>query len=148
MILDGTLLFDSAAAVTATAASTNVIDLVASRDLGAARPRMEVEVVVTTAMLSAGATTLQIQFQGSTDNSSWSTYVEGPAIAKASLTAGARHLLPVALPQPATGLAIPRYLRLNYVVATGPFTAGALTAALVLDKQNNIAYPPGIAIAN
>jgi hypothetical protein len=147
MILDGTLLFDSGVAVTATAVSTNVVDLVNPRDLGN-DPEMKVELVVTAAMLSAGATTLQVQFQGSTDNSTYTTYAESPAIAKASLTAGARSLLPINLPSPGPGVALPRYLRLNYIVATGPFTAGNLTAFLVLDKQMNITYPPGIAIAN
>jgi hypothetical protein len=48
----------------------------------------------------------------------------------------------------------PRYLRLNYVVATGPFTGGTVTAFLVVDDQQNIGspnllgYAAGITIAN
>ena len=42
----------------------------------------------------------------------------------------------------------PRYLRLNYVVATGPFTAGSLNAELVLDPQAYQQYPAGINITN
>lgn len=147
MILDGTLLFDSLNALTVTAVSQNVVDLVNARDLGN-DPDMKLEIVVTSALLSAGATTLQTQFQGSTDNTSWTTYAESPAIAKASLTAGARSILPISLPSPGPGVALPRYLRLNHIVATGPFTGGSITSFLVLDKQMNISYPPGVVIAN
>lgn len=147
MILDGTLLFETATAITATRVSTNIVDLGVARDLGN-DAHMKVLTVVTTAFLSTGSSTLQCAFQGSTDNSTWSTYAEGPAVAKASLIAGATGVLPINLPQPATGLALPRYIRLNWTVGVADFTAGAITATLVLDKQSNYAYPPGIAIAN
>ena len=41
------------------------------------------------------------------------------------------------IPLPLVPLKTKRYLRLSYAVATGPFTAGALTAGLVLDDQTN-----------
>lgn len=148
MIIDRLLQFDSNLALTATATSTDVVDLLNARDLGIGDdPAMRLAVIVTETFLSAGATTLQVQIQGSTDNSSYTVMAESAAIGKASLTLGAQ-VLPIMLPSVAPGQALPRYLRLNYVVATGPFTDGQLSAYLVLDNQQNRAYPPGIVIAN
>lgn len=148
MIIDGYLQFDSNLGLTSTATSTNVIDLVNARDLGVGDdPAMKLAVIVTETFLSAGATTLQIQVQGSTDNSSYTVMAESAAIGKASLVQGA-NVFPIHLPSIAPGQALPRYLRLNYVVATGPFTDGQLSAMLVLDNQRERAYPPGITIAN
>ena len=44
--------------------------------------------------------------------------------------------------------AAPRYLRLNYVVATGPMLTGSINAQLVLDAQSTRQYPAGINITN
>lgn len=148
MIIDGALLFSSAQAVTATAVSTNVIDLTNARDMGVGdNPALKILAVVTTAMLSAGATTLTITVEGSTDNSSWTVMASTPAIAKANLTAGAQ-IMNMDLPRTAPGQALPRYLRLNYTVAVSNFTAGAITASLVLDRDDLINYPAGINISN
>lgn len=148
MIIDGLLLFDTAFALTVTAPSTNVVDLLNARDIGVdGYPGMAIMFEVLTPLLSAGATTLQVQAQGSTDNVTYTTYAETPAIGKAALTAG-RYVLPTTWPRPDPGAALPRYLRLNYVVATGPFTGGTITAALVLDRQDNVNYPAGVTVAN
>ena len=40
---------------------------------------------------------------------------------------------------------IPRYFRLNYVVANGPFTGGTLWAGIALDSDAPLLYPPGFA---
>jgi hypothetical protein len=40
---------------------------------------------------------------------------------------------------------IPRYLRLNYVVANGPFTGGTLWGGIVLDSNTTLLYPSGFA---
>jgi hypothetical protein len=155
MILDKLLQFDpSATAITSTAVSTNVLDLLNARDLqlGAA-DGMSLEAVVTvgTALTSGGATTLQVQFQGSTDNSTWTTYAQTDAIPKANLVANTVIRLPLP-PQAAAPHAagLPRYLRLNYVVATGPFTGGNIEADLVMNPQANTPpyYPPGVTVAN
>jgi hypothetical protein len=154
MYIDGLLLFDTAAAITATAASTNVLDLLNARDMGVGDdPALDVVVIVTSALLSAGASTLQVQFQGSTDNTTWTTYGQTDAIPKANLAQGAKISFDVPrMPPHAAGR--PRYLRLNYVVATGPFTGGNVTSFIVLDDQLNagspqsLGYSPGIVIAN
>lgn len=154
MYMDGLLLFDTSVALTASAASTNVVDLVNARDMGVGDdPALDVIVQVTSALLSAGATTLTVQFQGSTDNVTYTTYAQSDAIPKANLTAGAKISMDIPrIPPHAAGR--PRYLRLNYVVATGPFTGGTITAFIVVDDQqgvgspNALSYSPGIVIAN
>jgi hypothetical protein len=152
MYMDQANLFDTAAAITATAVSTNIIDLTNARDLGVGDdPALDVVVLVTTTMLSAGATTLTIQFQGSTDNSTYTTMMQSDTLGKAVLTAGTK--ISFDMPRLSASQARPRYLRLNYVVATGPFTQGAVTSFLCLDDHANTGianygYAPGIVIAN
>jgi len=102
---------------------------------------------VTTAFTTTNSGTLQVAFQGSTDNSTWDTYTLSSAYAAAALTAGAR-LHDIDVPRPGAGQAAPRYIRLNYVVGTGVFSAGALTAAVLGDRQENITYAPGTTVTN
>lgn len=158
MILDGNLLFDTAAAITATAPSTNVIDLANFRDLGVnggefAPPKLMC--LCTTTFTTTNAATLSVAIQGSTDNSTWDTYATSPALAAATLVAGQR-LFDIDLPRPAAGKSIPRYLRLNYTVGTGVFSAGAVTSALVMQRQDQpvssagvaSGYPSGFTVSN
>ena len=146
MIIDGLLLFDSNLALTSTQTSTNVIDLVNARDVGPGNSTA-LTVMSTVLFQSAGSSTLTITLQDSTDNSTYTTLAVSPAIAKAQMVAGAR-LWGVDIPALPAGRALGRYLRLNYTVATADFTAGNLSAMIVLDDQQNRAYPPGIAISN
>lgn len=151
MILDKQLMFDEALAITATAASTNQIDLSVYRDLGVGDdPALKVLAQVITAFVSAGGATLQIQFQGSRDNVTYTTMAESRAYAVADLTAGI-HLLPIDVPRiGGAAQSMPRYYRLNYVVGTSTFSAGTLTAGLVLDRQDSNVqlggYPAGVVI--
>jgi hypothetical protein len=127
MLLDAQLLFSDGQAVTTTANSTNVIDLLSNRDIGAGEDLWLV-VVVTEAATAAGAATVTFTME-TDDNISFSsatTIYTSPAIAKTALTLGAR----------AIGVKVPRYteryLRLAYTVATGPLTAGKFTAGITL----------------
>lgn len=143
MFMDKNLLLSDGQAITATAASTNVIDFLTSQDMGiGADPALKVLVNVGTAFTAAGAGTLTIQYQTSDDNSTFTTIAETPALALASLTAAAR-LFGIDVPRSRA-----RYARLNYVVATGPMTAGTLTAAIVLDRSDHVYYPSGFTVAN
>lgn len=138
MILDKLLMFSEAQAVTATAASVDVIDLGpmdgTRRDIGVGYP-LEFWATVNTTATAAGAATLNVQLQTSADNSSWSTIYESGAQALANLAAGKRI---VSAKVPAGVL---RYLRVNYTVATGPLTAGAFTSGINLDVDANTPYP-------
>ena len=126
MINDKLNMFSDGQAITATAVSENVLDLgVGGDDVGQGEA-LWLNVVVGDAFAAAGAATLTIALQSSDDNSTFADVVVGGAIAKADLTAAAP-ALKVGLP---TGLG--RYLRLNYTVATGPFTAGSVSAGITL----------------
>lgn len=145
MILDGNLLLDTASAITSSSVSANVIDLANFRDLGVQGGEStppKVMCLVTTAFTTTNAATLTVNVQGSTDSATWSTYASSPATAAAALVAGAR-LFDIDLPRPAAGDALPRYLRLSYTVGTGVFSAGAVTSALVLDRQDAPVGPGG-----
>lgn len=157
MIIDGLLQFDpSLSAITVTRVSTNTIDLLNQRDIGdGASPPMLLAVGVNAAFTAGGAATLVIQLQGSSDNTNWFTYAETRAFSIAELTPIGR-LVVLAWPAvpvgtPGTGNvagAAPRYLRLNYVVATGPMTAGSVNAQLVLEAQSTRQYPAGYTVTN
>lgn len=176
MILDRELRFSSAqtaAIAVGSAPSTDVIDLHMSgipvlanlqgaRDLGAAGTKLKLLVLITTTVTSGGAGTLQVDFQGAPDNGSGSpgTYVtwwSSPAYALATLVAGAR-LMDLDFPRPPAGVQVPRFVRLNYVVATANLTGGAISAWVVLDREDQMynstnnavrgGYPAGINIAN
>ena len=145
MILDATLLFSDDQAVTATAASTNVIDLGAmgtvydaaaalSRDM-AKSARIPLLVQVTTTFDSvAEDSTLKIDIElDSTDTFTPDKTITLGTFTEAELVAGFQ--IPwTLLPQ---GISL-RYARLKYTVAgTGDFTAGNITAGIVADVQTN-----------
>ena len=150
MTIDALLLFDpSGTAITGTAASTNILDLGCQRDLGIGSPPLEVEIVIQQTFAAAGAATLNVQIQSSVDNVTWSTLVESSPIPVANLLAG-RKILRMDLPadQPTLTAGIGRYLRLYYVVATGPFTGGTVLSALVLNRNSLPTYASGFNAAN
>lgn len=117
MILDANLIFSDEQAVTASAASENVLDFQEAGD--AVGQELTIRAVVTTAF--AGLTSLQIKVQTSADNSSFTDVLLTPAIPAANLTKGAE-ILCVRVPR-----GLKRYARLSYVVA-GTGTAGKVTA--------------------
>lgn len=178
MILDSLLQFDNAvslAIAAGTQASTNVIDLGitsgipssanggGARDIGIGDdPAMKLLVQVTTTFTSGGAGTLSFSLQGAVDNGSgapaaFSTWWTSPVYALATLNAGSR-LFDMDMPRPPDGIAIPRFLRGLWTVATATMTAGNASAFIVLDRDdqpyqgtdNSIlgGYPAGINIAN
>lgn len=122
---DDKLVLSDAQEVTATAASTNVIDMKdADHNVGEGK-QVILEIRVPVAATADGAATVTFALQDSADNSSWAdTEIKTAAIGKATLVKGYK-VLRTALP---TGLS--RYLRVYYTVATGPLTAGAFDAWL------------------
>lgn len=132
-----------------------------ARDIGIGDdPAMKVMVDVTNVFDTL--TSLQCILQGTHDNGSgapyatdWTTMASGPVVALANLVAGAR-IFDIDMPRPAPGEALPRYLRIGYVVVGSANTGGLVEAALVLDRDDQIVgatgalsgYQAGINVAN
>ena len=144
MILDKTNEFSDGQTVTATAASTNVIDLNPSasnliQDIGAGEPVWLVVQVDETATAAGAATvTVSLESSAATALTSATVHYSSDAKALADMTAGAE-LVRVRLP----GGDYKRYLGVRYTVATGPLTAGKFSAFITKDAQANRAYKSG-----
>lgn len=141
-IIDRYLQISNAQAVTVTAVSTDVIDAGATknaaigRDLGGGT-QLFLEVTVGATFTAVGAATLAVALQDSADNASFADVLTLPPLALASLVVGSRFYIPL----PAQ---MRRYIRANYTVATGPMTAGSLSAQVVDGMTVERAYPDSL----
>jgi hypothetical protein len=89
MYIDGLLQFSSAQALTTTAVSTNVIDLLNPRDMGLGEdPTLDIVAQVVTTF--TGGTSIQAVLQGSVDNSTFTDMVSGPVVTTANAAQGAQ----------------------------------------------------------
>jgi hypothetical protein len=150
MILDALLQFDSGATVTATADSTNIIDLGVGRDMGIGDdPTLKV-VCFTGANAWTTGTSLNIQVMMSSDGTNYYVAYESGLILLAQLTANTKIWEASLAHRPAKlSGATPRYIKLTYTVAGSNMGGPALiTSYLTMDVQANTPYPSGIAIAN
>ena len=176
-ILDSLLQFDSAANLAqpiGTYVSANVLDfglvgIPTSANGGGARdmgigddPALKLQVQAIVGFVSAGGGTLQISLQGAPDNGSgapgaFTTWWQSPVYTAAQMPIGER-LLDMDFPRPPAGVAVPRYVRLSYGIATATITAGQVEAMIVLDREDQMyngtnnatrgGYPAGINVAN
>lgn len=131
MIMDKNLEFSSGQVVTSTAASTNIVDALKKGDDYA---NIFAFVRCATTATAGGAATLVVSIETAIDAAFTSpvTLLQSAAIPVASLVAGAE-LLKARLP-----IGVLEFIRVKYTVATGPLTAGAFDAALVMDVQQLI----------
>lgn len=149
MILDALLQLSSAQAVTASAVSTNTIDLSQNRDLGPGTQLTAVFSVDTTATAAGAATvTFQLISSANANLSSPNVLAATDAIPIANLTAGRKPIMLGLNPQVLNSLPIgQRYLGVQYTIGTGPLTAGAFTAYLTLGEATVGAnYPSGFTV--
>lgn len=140
MLIDKFLQVSSNQAVTATAASTDVIDFGQANPNTGMDDHSKMVITVGEAAAAAGAATVTFVVQDSADNASFADVISSAAIGKADLTAGKQ----VVIPMPTK---LRRYCRVNYVVATGPLTAGKFSAQVVTGIQQNTPYPDSANIA-
>ena len=129
MFIDKLLVMSQDQAITATATSTDTLDL-----QKASTSVNRLPVLVRGKNLSPTTATITVQLQQSNDNSTWETVETSRAYTGAELNAGtvAEVMLPV---KPK------RYVRLNYVVASGPFTLGTVFSHISDHRDVNAAYP-------
>ena len=120
-------LFSDAQAVTATAVSTNVIDL-GSPDAGEGNP-IDVNVEVGTAF--AGLTSVQVALQDSADGSTFADVFTSRVFVLAELAANGKPLFRIPLPSSPN---VRRYVRLNYIVV-GTGTAGTFNSQLLFTRR-------------
>lgn len=130
---DNSLILSDEQAVTATADSTNHIDLGAGKDHkgnalipGAGRTgKMFLNITVDVTTTSGGATTADFALQDSADDTSFAaTPIIISAVAKATLVAGYRVMR---MPLPPN---LRRYVKVVYTVNVADFTAGKFSASL------------------
>ena len=130
-----------------------------ARDIGIGDdPAMKLLVEVVTTI--TGGTDLLCLLSGAPDNGSgapgsYTIMWQLPAVVvEANLVAGAQ-LANIDIPRPVNGQALPRFLRLSFI-STGTHTAGAVTACIVLDRNDQVldasgamsGYPAGLNVAN
>lgn len=142
MIFDRTLLFSDGQAITATAASTNVVDLGATgkpygasaalvRELGYGN-NVPVSITVTESFNTLTSLTISVETDDNAGFSSATTVWTSPAYTLAQLAVGAKYLLPDAIPAGVNE----RYVRLKYTVGGSNPSTGKITAGVVAARQN------------
>ena len=141
MIFDQTLLFSDAQAITATAASTNIIDTLAtgtvygaaaalSKDIGKGN-RIPINIQVVEAFNNLTSLTIDLQVDSVEGFGSPKTVVS-QTIALADLIAGkvsTLHFVPAGADE--------RYVRVNYTVTGVAPTTGKVSAGIVVAQQTN-----------
>lgn len=174
MILDALQTFSNyqSLAVAAGTTDSNILDygilsgIPSSANGGGARdmgigddPALKLLVQITTTFV--GGTSLQVVLAGAVDDgtgvpAAFSTWWTSPVYATATMNAGSR-LMDMDFPRPPDGVAIPRFVKLQYVTL-GTFTAGIIFAGVVLDRMDQPykgtdnavmgGYPAGITVSN
>ena len=140
MFIDKLLQVSNEQAVTASAASTDVIDFgQANPDIGM-DDRSNMVITVDVAAEASGSATVAFSVQDSADNSTFADVVATVAIGKATLVAGYQHVIPMPTK-------LRRYCRVYYTVATGPLTAGKFSAQVVAGIQQHVPKPDSSRIA-
>lgn len=152
MILDTQNTFSDAQAVTATAISTNVIDLNpvsgpnTLMDVGLGEDIYLVVQTQTTATDSGSDATLTVTLESdSTANlaTSATVHYSTGAIAFATFATAGSTVAMVKLPPGS----YEKYLGVRYTVASGPLTAGAFDAFLTKDVHKYVNYASGFTVA-
>lgn len=143
MYVDAQLRYSNAQAVTAAAASTNVLDHKIARNLGVGQD-LYLVVLCTTAMADTGSdSTLAVTLESDNDEAFGSVDKTQTIGTFAALTAAGSRL--VAKLQP--DMVNSRYSRVKYTPAGGDLSGGAFTAFLTTDIDAYTSYAKGYTIS-
>lgn len=146
MLLDIQTQFSNAQAITATAASTNYIDLASIRNVGAGQD-LYLLIVVTTAFTDSGSDSTVTPSLQSDDNTGFASAATMRTfdVLAALAAAGTKRLYKL---EPYNDLGnYERYIQLMYTVANGNLSTGAISAGLVSDVQTWKAYAVGFVVS-
>jgi hypothetical protein len=142
MYVDKLLMFSSDQAVTAAAASEDVVDLGAARDIGAGEDLYIVTVCKVAMTDSSSDSTLEVKLEmDSTD----SFTPDSSRVLYTFSAVSAAGTVKIAKLGP--GDANYRYARLYYTPANGDLTAGTFDAFITHDVSNFVAYADNITIS-
>lgn len=146
MYLDAQNSFSDAQAVTATAASTNYIDLApltgTARNIGVGDD-LYIHINIDVALTDSGSdSTVAITLE-TDDNTSFSSATTLATVASVAATAaaGTSYIYKIA------SAAFERYIQLRYTVSGGNLTTGSFTAGIVKDAQQYTSYADNIVIS-
>jgi hypothetical protein len=169
MYIDNASVLSNNQAITVTAVSSNVYDTAGlgvgqpvtnifgkatnfGEDVGGGGPLTSApQLIVSVAQTFAagGAATLRVQLEAAVDTNNtgtpgtWDVIMQTDDIPVAQLVGNpARPLTSFTVPDRYPGQNFPRFYRLNYIVSTGPMTAGQLFAALLTGIDDVPFYPP------
>lgn len=144
MKIDAENRYSNAQAITANAASTNIIDHGIARDLGTGQD-IYLVAVVTTAFTDTGSnSTCTVTLETDNDVAFGSPTLAAQTLGVFGALAAIGATL-IAKLQP--GAVNERYSRLFYTMANGDLSAGAITAFLTSDIQKYTSYPKGYTIS-
>lgn len=160
MIMDNQLLFSNAQSLITNANTpSSVIDMLGGvainkgnatawgQDLGIGDGEAipKIACFIGTGFTTVNSATLNVAFQGSTDSSTWTTYVETGPIPASKLIAGAKIAAFDWPLRDVEATALPRYIRLLYQLpAATAFTAGSIFLAGIVIQRGDWAagqYP-------
>jgi hypothetical protein len=119
-------------------------------DIGGGGPAIgapQLGVIIGTNFAAAGAATLRVQLQCAVDAGAgvpgtWDTINQTDDLPVAQLTTANNPLVSFTVPKRYPGQGFPRFYRLNYVIGTGPMTAGVIAfAGLLTGIDDNPLYP-------
>lgn len=145
MLIDKENMFSDAQAITASAASTNYVDLGVARNIGAGEP-LKLVIVVTTAFTDAVSDSTVTPSLQTDDNTGFSSAATVQTFATlAALSAAGTRLVYNLDPYNDAGN-FERYLQMYYTVANGNLTTGAISAFLAHDAQAWKAYASGYTV--